>query len=287
MHNKVTLEIEVGTLYIVSTPIGNLKDITHRAIEMLNNVDLIAAEDTRRTGVLLKHYDIKTPLSSFNSYNQVKKSGHFIARLLKGQDLALVSDAGTPLISDPGYRLVRTAKNIGLKVSTIPGPCALIAAISASGLPSDRFIFEGFLPAKSSARIAKIQSISSELRTIIFYEAPHRILETLEDMLAVINPLRQIFLARELTKTHETFLSGTLIEVLELVRADINQQKGEIVLVLAGSDPSEENPDTSESDRMLSILLEELPLKQAASLVAKITGGQKNIFYKLALSLKK
>ena len=276
-----------GELYLVATPIGNMKDMSPRAVDTLNEVDLVAAEDKRRSSRLFSYFNIKTPMISYHDHNEDKQIQKIIDLLSCGKSVALVSDAGTPLISDPGYRLVRTAKNIGLKVSTIPGPCALIAAISASGLPSDRFIFEGFLPAKSSARIAKIQSISSELRTIIFYEAPHRILETLEDMLAVINPLRQIFLARELTKTHETFLSGTLIEVLELIRADINQQKGEIVLVLAGSDPSEENPDTSESDRMLSILLEELPLKQAASLVAKITGGQKNIFYKLALSLKK
>ena len=276
-----------GELYLVATPIGNMKDMGPRAVDTLNEVDLVAAEDKRRSSRLFSYFNIKTPMISYHDHNEDKQIQKIIDLLLCGKSVALVSDAGTPLISDPGYRLVRTAKNIGLKVSTIPGPCALIAAISASGLPSDRFIFEGFLPAKSSARIAKIQSISSELRTIIFYEAPHRVLETLEDMLVVINPLRQIFLARELTKTYETFLSGTLIEVLELVRADINQQKGEIVLVLSGSDPSEENPDTNESDRMLSILLEELPLKQAASLVAKITGGQKNIFYKLALSLKK
>ena len=276
-----------GELYLVATPIGNMKDMSPRAVDTLNEVDLVAAEDKRRSSRLFSYFNIKTPMISYHDHNEDKQIQKIIDLLSCGKSVALVSDAGTPLISDPGYRLVRTAKNIGLKVSTIPGPCALIAAISASGLPSDRFIFEGFLPAKSSARIAKIQSISSELRTIIFYEAPHRILEALEDMLVVINPLRQIFLARELTKTYETFLSGTLIEVLELIRADINQQKGEIVLVLAGRDPSEGNPDTNESDRILSILLEELPLKQAASLVAKITGGQKNIFYKLALSLKK
>ncbi len=276
-----------GELYLVATPIGNMKDMSPRAVDTLNEVDLVAAEDKRRSSRLFSYFNIKTPMISYHDHNEDKQIQKIIDLLLCGKSVALVSDAGTPLISDPGYRLVRTAKNNGLKVSTIPGPCALIAAISASGLPSDRFIFEGFLPAKSSARIAKIQSISSELRTIIFYEAPHRILETLEDMLVVINPLRQVFLARELTKTYETFLSGTLIEVLELIRADINQQKGEIVLVLAGRDPSEGNPDTNESDRILSILLEELPLKQAASLVAKITGGQKNIFYKLALSLKK
>jgi len=276
-----------GELYLVATPIGNMKDMSPRAVDTLNEVDLVAAEDKRRSSRLFSYFNIKTPMISYHDHNEDKQIQKIIDLLLCGKSVALVSDAGTPLISDPGYRLVRTAKNNGLKVSTIPGPCALIAAISASGLPSDRFIFEGFLPAKSSARIAKIQSISSELRTIIFYEAPHRILEALEDMLVVINPLRQIFLARELTKTYETFLSGTLIEVLELIRADINQQKGEIVLVLAGRDPSEGNPDTNESDRILSILLEELPLKQAASLVAKITGGQKNIFYKLALSLKK
>lgn len=276
-----------GELYLVATPIGNMKDMGTRAIDTLNEVDLVAAEDKRRSSRLFSYFNIKTPMISYHDHNEDKQIKKIIDLLLCGKSVALISDAGTPLISDPGYRLVRATKNHGLKVSAIPGPCALIAAISASGLPSDRFIFEGFLPAKSSARIAKIQSISNELRTIIFYEAPHRILETLEDMLVVINPLRQIVLARELTKTYETFLSGTLVDVLGLVKADINQQKGEIVLVLAGSDSSEENLDTYESDRMLSILLEELPLKQAASLAAKITGGQKNIFYKLALSLKK
>jgi 16S rRNA (cytidine1402-2'-O)-methyltransferase len=191
------------------------------------------------------------------------------------------------LISDPGYKLVNAAKDKSIKVSPIPGPCALIAAISASGLPSNRFIFEGFLPAKSIARITKIQNISADSRTIIFYEAPHRILETLIDMIKVIGPSRKIVLARELTKTYETFISGTLGSVLEIIAKDLDQQKGEIVIVLSGADSLEKKAENQDSKRILSVLLEELPLKQAVSLGSKITGIQKNIFYKLALDLKK
>ena len=277
----------IGELYLVATPIGDMTDITPRALGILSTVDVVAVEDKRRSSRLFSHFGIKTPMISYHDHSEEKQVKKIIDELLCGKSVALISDAGTPLISDPGYKLVNAAKDKSIKVSPVPGPCALIAAISASGLPSDRFIFEGFLPPKSIARITKIQNISADSRTIIFYEAPHRILETLIDMIKVIGPSRKIVLARELTKTYETFISGTLECVLEIIEKDLNQQKGEIVIVLAGADSSEEKIETQDSKRILSVLLEELPLKQAVSLGSKITGIQKNIFYKLALDLKK
>ncbi len=277
----------IGELYLVATPIGDMTDIAPRALGILNTVDIVAVEDKRRSSRLFSHFAIKTPMICYHDHSEEKQVKKIIDELLCGKSVALISDAGTPLISDPGYKLVNAAKNKSIKVSPVPGPCALIAAISASGLPSDRFIFEGFLPPKSIARISKIQNISTDYRTIIFYEAPHRILETLIDMIKVIGPSRKIVLARELTKTYETFISGTLEGVLEIIEKDLNQQKGEIVIVLAGADSSEKKIETQDSKRILSVLLEELPLKQAVSLGSKITGVQKNIFYKLALDLKK
>ena len=277
----------IGELYLVATPIGDMTDIAPRALDILNIVDIVAVEDKRRSSRLFSHFGIKTPMISYHDHSEEKQVKKIIDELLCGKSVALISDAGTPLISDPGFKLVNAAKDKSIKVSPIPGPCALIAAISASGLPSNRFIFEGFLPAKSIARITKIQNISADSRTIIFYEAPHRILETLIDMIKVIGPSRKIVLARELTKTYETFISGTLKGVLEVIEKDLNQQKGEIVIVLAGADSSEKKIETQDSKRILSVLLEDLPLKQAVSLGSKITGVQKNIFYKLALDLKK
>lgn len=276
----------VGELYIVATPIGNMGDMAPRAVDVLHTVDLVAAEDTRRSSRLFRHFGIKTPMVSYHDHSDNKQICTILDMLLSGKSVALISDAGTPLISDPGYRLVKTIRKKGLKIVPIPGSCALIAAISVSGLSSDRFIFEGFLPAKSSARISKLKSVAEEFRTLMFYEAPHRILETLTDMMGVFGEGRQVVLARELTKTYETFLSGPLSEVLVQVKADDNQQKGEIVLVVEGSSLSEKDPDDIEAKRILSILLEEVPLKQAALLAAKITGAQKNLLYKLALSLK-
>ena len=277
----------IGELYLVATPIGDMTDIAPRALGILSTVDIVAVEDKRRSSRLFSHFGIKTPMISYHDHSEEKQVKKIIDELLCGKSVALISDAGTPLISDPGYKLVNAAKDKSIKVSPVPGPCALIAAISASGLPSDRFIFEGFLPSKSIPRITKIQNISADSRTIIFYEAPHRILETLIDMIKVIGPSRKIVLARELTKTYETFISGTLEGVLEIIEKDLNQQKGEIVIVLAGADYSEKKIEAQDSKRILSVLLEELPLKQAVSLGSKITGVQKNIFYKLALDLKK
>jgi 16S rRNA (cytidine1402-2'-O)-methyltransferase len=277
----------IGELYLVATPIGDMTDITSRALGVLNTVDIVAVEDKRRSSRLFSHFGIKTPMISYHDHSEEKQVKKIIDELLCGKSVALISDAGTPLISDPGYKLVNAAKDKSIKVSPIPGPCALIAAISASGLPSDRFIFEGFLPPKSIARIKKIQNISADFRTIIFYEAPHRILDAVIDMIKVIGPSRKIVLARELTKTYETFISGTLGSVLEIIAKDLDQQKGEIVIVLSGADSLEKKAENQDSKRILSVLLEELPLKQAVSLGSKITGIQKNIFYKLALDLKK
>ena len=222
---------EIGTLYIISTPIGNLKDATHRSLELLSDVDWIAAEDTRRTGVLLKYYDIKTPLSSFNSYNQVKKSDRFIARIKTGHNLALVSDAGTPGVSDPLYYLVKAALDERVPVVSIPGPSAVLAALTVSGLPINRFAFEGFLPRKKG-RKKLIEELAQEKRTIVLFESPHRIVKTLNELYQVMGE-RKAVLARELTKIHEEVLRGTLGELA--IKAEEQKLKGEITLVISGA----------------------------------------------------
>ena len=222
---------EIGTLYIISTPIGNLKDATHRSLELLSDVDLIAAEDTRRTGILLKHYEIKTPLSSFNSYNQVKKSDRLIARLKAGHDLALVSDAGTPGVSDPLYYLVKVALDERVPVVSLPGPSAVLAALTVSGLPVNRFVFEGFLPRKKG-RKKLIEELAQEKRTIVLFESPHRIVKTLNELYQVMGE-RKAVLARELTKIHEEVIRGTLGELA--IKAEEKKLKGEITLVISGA----------------------------------------------------
>ena len=221
----------IGALYIISTPIGNLKDVTHRSLELLSDVDLIAAEDTRRTGVLLKHYDIKTPLSSFNSYNQVKKSDRLIARLQAGHDLALVSDAGTPGVSDPLYYLVKAALDQRVPVVSLPGPSAVLAALTVSGLPINRFVFEGFLPRKKG-RKKLIEELAQEKRTIVLFESPHRIVKTLNELYQVMGD-RKAVLARELTKIHEEVIRGTLGALA--TKAEEQKLKGEITLVISGA----------------------------------------------------
>lgn len=230
MHNKEGVEVSNGTLFIVSTPIGNLKDITHHSLELLNSVDLIAAEDTRRAGLLLKHYEIQTPLSSFNSYNQVKKSKKFIARLIQGHDLALVSDAGTPGVSDPLYHLTRAALDEDIPVVSLPGPSAVLAALTVSGLPVNRFAFEGFLPRKKGRR-KLIEELADEKRTIVIFESPHRITKTLSELYQAMDS-RQAVLARELTKIHEEVIRGSLDELV--VITEERKLKGEITLVIAG-----------------------------------------------------
>ncbi|WP_044872057.1 16S rRNA (cytidine(1402)-2'-O)-methyltransferase [Pseudomonas sp. LFM046] len=273
-----------GTLYVVATPIGNLDDISARALRVLREVTLIAAEDTRHSVRLLQHFGIDTPLAACHEHNERDQGGRFLARLQAGEDVALISDAGTPLISDPGFHLVRQARAAGIAVVPVPGACALIAALSAAGLPSDRFIFEGFLPAKANARRGRLEEIKEEPRTLIFYEAPHRLLESLEDMRNVFGGDRPALLARELTKTFETLKGAPLDELCGWVAADSNQQRGECVVLVGGwQAPEGEGALSAEALRVLDLLLGELPVKRAAALAAEITGVRKNLLYQAAL----
>jgi 16S rRNA (cytidine1402-2'-O)-methyltransferase len=282
------LNSTAGSLFVVATPIGNLDDISARALKVLREVKLIAAEDTRHSQRLMQHFGISTPLAACHEHNEREEGSRFITRLLAGDDVALISDAGTPLISDPGYHLVRQARAAGINVVPVPGACALIAALSAAGLPSDRFIFEGFLPAKAVGRRARLQALKEEPRTLIFYEAPHRILECLQDMELVFGGERQALLARELTKTFETLKGLPLEELRAFVEGDSNQQRGECVVLVAGwTAPENEEAVGSEAMRILDLLLKEMPLKRAAALAAEITGLRKNVLYQVALDKQK
>lgn len=277
----------VGTLYVVATPIGNLEDISARALRVLREVALIAAEDTRHSSRLLAHFGIQTPLAACHEHNERNEGGRFIERLQAGDDVALISDAGTPLISDPGYHLVRQARAAGVVVVPVPGACALIAALSAAGLPSDRFIFEGFLPAKAAARRTRLEALKEEPRTLIFYEAPHRILESLGDFEDVFGGERMAVLGRELTKTFETLKGLPLAALRAWVEADSNQQRGECVLLVEGWEaPPGESAVGAEALRVLDLLLAEMPLKRAAAVAAYITGVRKNLLYQAALERK-
>lgn len=276
--------VKPGTLYLVATPIGNLSDITQRAIEVLSGVDLIAAEDTRHSQRLLAHLGIKTRLQACHEHNEEQMTPRLLDELAAGRSIALVSDAGTPLISDPGYRLVSQAHERKIPVVPVAGVCAAIAALSAAGLATDRFSFEGFPPAKQGARLRFFEALAGEQRTMIFYVSCHRIVETLKDMQSTFGDNRRLSFARELTKTFETIKRATLAELIPWVEADENQRRGEIVLVVEGA--PEEKADSSETDRLLSILLEDLPVKQAVKLVVKITGEHKNEIYKRALELR-
>ncbi|WP_160493646.1 16S rRNA (cytidine(1402)-2'-O)-methyltransferase [Pseudomonas sp. L-22-4S-12] len=277
-----------GTLYVVATPIGNLDDITARALRILREVALIAAEDTRHSIRLLQHFGIATPLAACHEHNERDEGGRFLTRLQAGEDVALISDAGTPLISDPGYHLVRQVRAAGIRVVPVPGACALIAALSAAGLPSDRFSFEGFLPAKTVGRQARLQQVAEDPRTLIFYEAPHRILECLADMREVFGADRPAVLGRELTKTFETLKGLPLGELHDWVAADSNQQRGECVVLVAGwQAPEGDEAISGEALRVLDLLLGEMPLKRAAALAAEITGVRKNLLYQAALERQK
>ncbi|KPW29590.1 Ribosomal RNA small subunit methyltransferase I [Pseudomonas coronafaciens pv. atropurpurea] len=277
-----------GSLYVVATPIGNLDDMSVRALKVLREVALIAAEDTRHSARLMQHFGISTPLAACHEHNERDEGSRFITRLLAGDDIALISDAGTPLISDPGYHLVRQARAAGVPVVPVPGACALIAALSAAGLPSDRFIFEGFLPAKAVGRRAKLEKVKEEPRTLIYYEAPHRILECLQDMELVFGADRHALLAREITKTFETLKGLPLGELRAFVESDSNQQRGECVVLVAGwTQPEEDDVVGTEARRVLGLLLEEMPLKRAAALAAEITGVRKNLLYQVALEAQK
>ena len=278
----------LGSLYVVATPIGNLDDNSARALKVLRDVSLIAAEDTRHSLRLLQHFGLSTPLGACHEHNERDEGSRFIQRLLAGDDVALISDAGTPLISDPGYHLVRQARAAGVKVVPVPGACALIAALSAAGLPSDRFIFEGFLPAKAVGRRSRLELLKEEPRTLIFYEAPHRILECLQDLELVFGPERPALLARELTKTFETLKGLPLSELRAFVEGDTNQQRGECVVLVAGwTAPETDEVVSSEAMRILDLLLKEMPLKRAAALAAEITGERKNVLYQVALEKQK
>lgn len=275
-----------GVLYVVATPIGNLQDWSPRAEATLRAAAVVAAEDTRHSGRLLQHFGISARLVTLHDHNEGSRVEALLARLQGGEDVALVSDAGTPLISDPGYRLVAAAQAAGLQVVPVPGACAAIAALSAAGLPSDRFVFEGFLPAKTAARRERLQALAGETRTLVFYEAPHRILECLSDMVTVCGGDRRVTLARELTKAFETVRQLPLADMLAWVQSDPDQQRGEIVLVLEGAAADAGAADWREADRILGLLLAELPLKQAAALAADITGRRRNELYERALQLK-
>lgn len=274
-----------GQLFIVATPIGNLQDISVRAIAILKQVSLIAAEDTRHSGKLLQALQIATPMVSLHEFNEFQRSEQVLQRLLAGEDVALISDAGTPLISDPGSDLVKRALAEQIKVVPIPGPCAAIAALSASGLPTGNFVFEGFLPAKASARQKHLEKLVRESRTMVFYEAPHRICDLIQDMIKIWGPNHSAALAKELTKMYETIIQDSLQNILVWLEVDPMHQKGEFVVMLQGVPPEVES---SEEDitQVLKILLEELPTKQAAHLAAKISGRKKNEIYELALKLK-
>lgn len=270
---------------MVATPIGNLGDMVPRALQVLQQADWVAAEDTRHSGRLLAHFGIDTPMVPYHDHSDERQLVRILDLLEQGASVALISDAGTPLISDPGFRLVREARGRGATITPIPGPCAAIVALCAAGLPSDRFAFEGFLPAKSQQRRTALEALATAAHTLIFYEAPHRILATLQDMAELFGADREALLARELTKAHETLIFAPLQELVQRVREDANQQRGEIVLVVRGA-PAQVAVDEAEQLRVLGLLMEELPLKQAAALAARITGGSKNVLYQQALSLK-
>ena len=276
-----------GVLYIVATPIGNLQDISARALDVLKAVSLIAAEDTRHSKKLLAHYGIATTLQAVHEHNERDVTDRLLQKLTGGDDIALVSDAGTPLISDPGFYLVRAARQSGIRVVPVPGPAALIAALSVAGLATDRFVFEGFLPARQAARRQRLQGLAAETATLVFYESSHRIVACLADMADCLGAHREAALARELTKTFETVLTGSLQELLEQLQADSQQQKGEFVVMVQGAAPRDPAAIDAASEQVLAVLLSELPLKQAAGLAARITGMSKNALYELGLKIKK
>ncbi|MDN3517404.1 16S rRNA (cytidine(1402)-2'-O)-methyltransferase [Aquisalimonas lutea] len=273
-----------GILYVVATPIGNLGDMTPRAVEILRGCDLVAAEDTRHSGRLLAHFGIRASLRSLHEHNENERTGELLDRLAAGASIALISDAGTPLVSDPGYQLVRGAHQAGVRVIPVPGACSPVAALSASGLPTDRFSFEGFLPARAGPRQRRLQALEQEQRTMVFLESSHRIEASLEAMAAVLGEGREAVMAREITKAHETVRAATLAGLRDEVRSDPDQRRGEFVLVVAGA-PAASASD-AEQDRVLGLLLAEMPVKRAAALAARILDRPRNDCYRRALALR-
>ena len=274
-----------GILYIVATPIGNLSDITIRAVEILKKVDAVLAEDTRHTKKLFDHYEIDSPLVAFHEHNENEKVDYILAQIGSGKSLALVSDAGTPLISDPGYNLVLEAKKNGISVVPIPGPSALIAALSSSGIESNNFTFFGFLPSKQSARLRLLKTKKSLNETIIFYESPKRILAALMDMLEVFGEKRQVCLAKEITKSFETILNDNLVNLIEYLTSDSSHQKGEFVIIISPVNKVDLDEAQVQLEKILPILCSEMGASQAAKLAAKITGIDKKHCYKRAINL--
>lgn len=276
-----------GVLYVVATPIGNLEDLSPRAARLLGEVALIAAEDTRHTAGLLRHLGLSVPMLSLHEHNEAARVEQLDARLAAGEALALVSDAGTPLISDPGFVLVRELRARGRRVVPVPGPCALVAALSAAGLPTDRFAFQGFLPAKGAGRRGRLETLAAREETLVFYESPHRIRDTLADLATVMGD-RRVVLARELTKTFETFLDGSAEALLARMEVDPDQARGEFVVMVAGAPPRQEDEAAVvEGEALLAALLAEgVGVKQAASVAARVLGGARKAWYARAQALK-
>jgi len=275
-----------GMLYVVATPIGNLEDLSPRAKRILAEADVVLAEDTRHSGRLLAELGLSKTLISLHEHNEARRVPQVLERLRRGDDVALVCDAGTPLISDPGYRLLSKVREAGLSAAPVPGPCAAVAALSVAGLASDRFVFEGFLPERPGPRRARLHVLSGDPRTLILYEAPHRIQAALVDMVQILGPQRQATLARELTKRFETMYHGTLEALAARVAEDVDARRGEIVIVVegcSGSGPA----GSDELQRVLKVLMAELPLKQAVSLAVKLTGAPRNHAYRLAVDLSR
>lgn len=273
-----------GRLYIVSTPIGNLEDFSARAERVLREVALVAAEDTRHSRKLLDSFGLRTPMQALHEHNETQVAPQLVSRMLAGEDIALISDAGTPLISDPGYNLVSAARQAGLDVQAVPGASAILAALAVAGLPTDRFVFEGFLPAKRKARRERLMALKPETRTLVIYESSHRIADCASDLADILEPQRLLCIARELTKLHEESERMSVSALPAWLAADAHRQRGEFVVILAGS------PATSttgqDAERLLRCLLEELPPTQAARLAAKISGEPRQSLYKVALSLQ-
>jgi 16S rRNA (cytidine1402-2'-O)-methyltransferase len=276
-----------GVLYVVATPIGNLRDIGQRALEILGSVDLILAEDTRHSAKLLAHYGITTACRSFHEHNETRQVAQLAERIAAGEHMALISDAGTPLISDPGFRLVSALREQGLSIVPIPGPSALLCALSVAGLATDRFCFEGFLPARGGARRRRLQALAREARTLVFYESPRRLLATLRDLAEIFGASRRAVVARELTKIHESVLGGTLADACTWFEEHEEQCRGELVIVVGGSRLEESADDGVQLTReqLLRVLVEALPVKQAVSVAARLTGGGRNALYERAVAI--
>lgn len=281
------MSIEAGVLFVVATPIGNLDDIGRRALEVLEGATVIAAEDTRHSGRLLQRYGIGTPTVSLHQHNEKRMSPQLAERLQRGESIALISDAGTPLLSDPGLHLVRSARAAGCKVVAIPGPSAITSALSVSGLSADRFVFEGFLPSKPTARMRRLQALVGETRTLVFFEAPHRIVETVTAMGEVFGPGRRGVIARELSKLFEEVLDASLGDLQLWLESHPEHIRGEFVVMVEGADPAPPETVSPDDIRLLTVLLEHLPASKAAAAAARLTGKKKRLLYDQALQLGK